>query len=61
MLKKDWHSPASAQKDGYNDYAFALPANASYLARKRPLADQQMGDAVKIGEVMFNERRKTCR
>ena len=42
--------PGPDAEDNYNDYAFALPANASYLARKRPLADQQMGDAVKIWE-----------
>ena len=36
--------------DDYNDFAFALPANASYLARKRPFADQKMGDATKIWE-----------
>ena len=29
--------------DDYNDFAFALPANASYLPRKRPFADQQHG------------------
>jgi ATP-dependent exoDNAse (exonuclease V) beta subunit len=36
--------------DEFNDLAFALPANATYLARKRPLADQQLGDAIKIWE-----------
>jgi hypothetical protein len=42
--------PGPDAEGNYNDYAFALPANASYLARKRPLADQQMGDAIKIWE-----------
>ena len=42
--------PGIDAADDYNDFAFALPANASYLPRKRPLADQQMGDATKIWE-----------
>ena len=36
--------------DDYNDFAFALPATATYLARKCPLAEQKMGDATKIWE-----------
>jgi PD-(D/E)XK nuclease superfamily len=36
--------------DGYNDFAFALPASASYLPRKRPSADRRLGDATKIWE-----------
>ncbi|MHC2519009.1 PD-(D/E)XK nuclease family protein [Bradyrhizobium diazoefficiens] len=36
--------------DSYNDYAFALPANPSYLARKRPIAEKRLGDATKIWE-----------
>ena len=36
--------------DKHNDLAFALPANANYLPRKRPFADQKMGDATKIWE-----------
>jgi ATP-dependent helicase/DNAse subunit B len=36
--------------DGYNDFAFALPANAGYLRRKRPFADLRMGEATKIWE-----------
>jgi len=42
--------PGPDAEGNYNDYAFALPAKASYLARKRPIADQQMGDATKIWE-----------
>jgi hypothetical protein len=42
--------PGIDAADDYNDLAFALPANASYLPRKRPFADQQMGDATKIWE-----------
>lgn len=36
--------------DDYNDFAFALPANAAYLARKQSLAEQQLGEATKIWE-----------
>ena len=36
--------------DDYNDFAFALPATATYLAQKCPLAEQKMGDATKIWE-----------
>ena len=36
--------------DDYNDFAFALPANAGYLARKCPFVEQLMGDATKIWE-----------
>jgi len=42
--------PGTDAADSYNDFAFALPANASYLARKRPFVDQLMGDATKIWE-----------
>jgi len=34
----------------YNDFAFALPANAGYLPRKRPFLDRHLGDATKIWE-----------
>ena len=40
--------PGKDASDEYNDFAFALPANPGYLPRKRPLADQRMGDAIKI-------------
>jgi hypothetical protein len=36
--------------DGYDGFAFALPANASYLPRKSPFADRRMSDATKIWE-----------
>jgi hypothetical protein len=36
--------------DARNDFAFVLPANATYLARKRPFADRHLGDAIKIWE-----------
>jgi len=36
--------------DEYNEFAFALPANAGYLTRKRPDMDRRMGDATKIWE-----------
>lgn len=36
--------------DDYNDFAFALPANAAYLSRKRPFAEQRLGEATKIWE-----------
>jgi hypothetical protein len=34
----------------YNECAFALPANAGYLARKMPLASEKLGEATKIWE-----------
>jgi hypothetical protein len=42
--------PGIDAADDYNDYAFALPANATYLSRKRTSADQRMGEAIKIWE-----------
>jgi hypothetical protein len=38
--------------DVYNDFAFALPGNASYgyLPRKMVLAEEKLGDAAKIWE-----------
>ena len=42
--------PGIDAADDYNDYAFALPANATYLSKKRPFADQRMGEAIKIWE-----------
>lgn len=44
--------------DDYNDFAFALPANASYLARKRPFADQKWAMPPRFGR-QNNEQRKT--
>jgi RecB family exonuclease len=40
--------------DVYNDFAFALPGNASYgyLPRKMVLAEEKLGDATKIWEAM---------
>jgi hypothetical protein len=34
----------------YNDFAFAFPANASYLARKLPLAREKLGEAASVWE-----------
>lgn len=42
--------PGIDAADGYNDFAFALPASASYLPRKRPSADRRMGNATRIWE-----------
>ncbi|WP_247376156.1 PD-(D/E)XK nuclease family protein [Bradyrhizobium sp. 173] len=42
--------PGIDAQDAYNDYAFALPASPGYLARKRPDADRQLGDATRIWE-----------
>ncbi len=42
--------PGIDAADDYNDFAFALPATATYLARKCPLAEQKMGAATKIWE-----------
>ncbi|SIO57586.1 PD-(D/E)XK nuclease superfamily protein [Bradyrhizobium erythrophlei] len=42
--------PGVDAQDAYNDYAFALPASPGYLARKRPAADRQLGDATRIWE-----------
>jgi len=44
--------PGTDAADGYNDFAFALPANAGYLPRKRPFADRHMGNATKIWEAV---------
>ena len=42
--------PGKDAESDYNDFAFAFPANASYLVRKRSHADALLGDAVKIWE-----------
>jgi len=42
--------PGIDAADDFNDFAFALPANAAYLPRKRPFADLRLGDATKIWE-----------
>lgn len=47
-LEKGLALPGIDAGDSFNDYAFALPANPSYLTRKRPIADKHMGDAIKI-------------
>jgi PD-(D/E)XK nuclease superfamily len=44
--------PGTDAADGYNDFAFALPANAGYLPRKRPFAERHMGNATKIWEAV---------
>jgi RecB family exonuclease len=40
--------PGIDAASGYNDLAFALPATASYLARKMPLAENRLGEAANI-------------
>lgn len=47
-IEKGLALPGIDAGDGFNDYAFALPANPSYLTRKRPIADKHLGEAVKI-------------
>lgn len=47
-IEKGLALPGIDAGDGFNDYAFALPANPSYLTRKRPIADKHLGDAIKI-------------
>ncbi len=42
--------PGKDSADDYNDLKFALPADPSYLPRKRPLAEEQLGDGIKIWE-----------
>lgn len=42
--------PGIDAAEAYNDFAFALPANAGYLPRKRPFADLHLGEATKIWE-----------
>jgi hypothetical protein len=49
-LEKGLALPGIDAGDSFNDYGFALPASPSYLARKRPLADRKLGDAIKIWE-----------
>src|ERR1035437_719276 len=40
--------PGADASDTYNDFAFALPANAGYLQRKLPLARERLGQAATI-------------
>ena len=40
--------PGVDAADKYNDYAFAFPAAAGYLARKKPLFDARLGEATRI-------------
>ena len=40
--------PGIDAASGYNDLALALPASASYLARKMPLAEERLGTAAQI-------------
>jgi hypothetical protein len=44
--------PGPGADDNYNDFAFALPANAkaSYLARKKPLITKRVGEVVQLWE-----------
>ena len=42
--------PGIDAANAYNDFAFALPATITYLTRKLPLAEQEMGQASKIWE-----------
>jgi hypothetical protein len=42
--------PGKDAESDYNDFAFAFPANAGYLVRKRVYADALLGDAIKIWE-----------
>jgi hypothetical protein len=44
--------PGTDAADSYNEFAFALPANAGYLPRKRPFADRHMGNATKIWDAV---------
>ncbi|MBZ0262659.1 MAG: PD-(D/E)XK nuclease family protein [Hyphomicrobiales bacterium] len=49
-VEKGLALPGIDAADKYNDFAFALPANASYLARKRAGIERHMGEATKIWE-----------
>jgi hypothetical protein len=40
--------PGKDAGHAYNDLAFALPADPTYLSRKQPLAETRMGDATEI-------------
>ncbi|MET4799151.1 hypothetical protein ABIA96_001718 [Bradyrhizobium sp. LB11.1] len=40
--------PGQDAADDYNDHAFALPANAGYLPRKLPLAQEKLGPAAAV-------------
>lgn len=42
--------PGTEAAGQYNDFTFALPANAGYLTRKMPLAEEKFGEATKIWE-----------
>jgi hypothetical protein len=47
-IEKGLALPGIDVGDTFNDYAFALPANPSYLTRKRSVANKHLGDAIKI-------------
>jgi len=49
-VEKGLALPGIDAADKYNDFAFALPANAGYLARKRAGIERHMGEATKIWE-----------
>jgi hypothetical protein len=42
--------PGEDAASDYNDHAFALPANAGYLPRKLPLAQDKLGPAAAVWE-----------
>jgi PD-(D/E)XK nuclease superfamily len=49
-VEKGLALPGVDTGDTYNEFAFALPASASYLPRKQASAERHMGDATKIWE-----------
>lgn len=49
-VEKGLALPGVDAADKYNDFLFALPAGAGYVARKRALAAEKLGDATKIWE-----------
>ena len=42
--------PGVDAADLYNDFSFLLPASAGYLPRKRPLAEERLGEAANVWE-----------
>ncbi len=42
--------PGVDAADAYNDFRFLLPASAGYLPRKRPLAEERLGEAANVWE-----------
>jgi len=52
--------PGEDAAGDYNDHAFALPANAGYLPRKLPLAQNKLGRPQRFGRSYEGDPRPGC-